>query len=88
MLQPKKPKLIATKDSSRYFLEKAILKYEDSKNKKPSGEVTNYEDKKALNKINDDRVRQRLKGKKGYDANGYLLEKVNSLQNAKNFAKK
>jgi hypothetical protein len=89
MLQPKKkPVYKATKDSSNYFLEKAILRYEDSKNKKPSGEVTNYEDKKALNKINENRERQKLKGKPGYDGNGYPLRKISPLQNAKNFVKK
>lgn len=93
MLQPKKKDVKKedvkkelfgkrTKDSTEHFLIKAIDTYENSKNKKPDGEVTNPRDKEKLNSINRDRERQKLKGKPGYDANGYPLGK-NFLENGK-----
>lgn len=71
-----------TKDSTGYFLGKAIDVYENSKNKKENGEITNEKDKEKLNFINQDRERQKNKGKPGYDPNGYPIRK-NFLENGK-----
>lgn len=84
MLQPKKQNLKATKDSTEYFLGKAIDKYE-SIEKKSSGEPIHNKDKKSLNEINENRERQKRKGKQGYDTNGFPLKKSSAVQNAKDF---